>query len=163
MQTVAEMPEFIARSEKLLSTSERQALITHLAHFPSSGVLIRGTGDIRKPRWARQGSGQSGGVRVVYFFHNPKIPLFLLTLFAKGEKASVRPAAWCCCNISVGNSRGSACTVSKRGRKESVAVGLLLSSSSSSSSPFVVIMAVRVDRAVLGKSKQSKHSWAISV
>jgi hypothetical protein len=44
MQTVAELPEFIRRVEKLLGESERRSLITHLAEFPKSGVLIRGTG-----------------------------------------------------------------------------------------------------------------------
>jgi len=28
-------------------------------------------------------------VRIVYFIHNPSMPLFLLTVFAKGDKANL--------------------------------------------------------------------------
>ena len=89
MQTVVELPEFIRRVEKLLGESERQSLITFVAEFPVSGVLIRGTGGIRKLRWARKGSGKSGGVRVIYYYHDERIPLYLLTVFGKGEKSNL--------------------------------------------------------------------------
>jgi hypothetical protein len=89
MLTVAELPEFIGRAGKLLGELERQSLIAHLAEFPKSGVLIRGTGGIRKLRWARKGSGKSGGVRVVYYFHDERIPLYLLTIFGKGEQSNL--------------------------------------------------------------------------
>lgn len=35
---------------------------------------------------AVDGRGKSGGARVIYYYHNPKVPIFLLTLFAKNEK-----------------------------------------------------------------------------
>lgn len=35
---------------------------------------------------------KSGGVRVIYFYHNESIPVFLLTLFGKGEKANLSKA-----------------------------------------------------------------------
>ena len=50
---------------------------------------MQGTGGIRKLRWAAQGKGKSGGVRIIYYFHNESIPLFLLTLFGKGEKSNL--------------------------------------------------------------------------
>ena len=75
MQTIAEMPEFIRRAEHLLSHEERQDIISHLAMFPKAGVIMSGTGGIRKLRWARQGMGKSGGVRVIYYFHNEQMPL----------------------------------------------------------------------------------------
>jgi hypothetical protein len=56
---------------------------------PSAGVLIKGTGGIRKLRWARSGRGKSGGVRVIYYFHSQEMPLYLLTLFGKNEKANI--------------------------------------------------------------------------
>lgn len=92
MQTIAEMPEFIRRATKILGQTERQMLIDHLAESPRAGVLIQGTGGIRKLRWAREGSGKSGGVRVVYFFHNQSMPLYLLTVFGKGEKTNLSKA-----------------------------------------------------------------------
>ena len=31
----------------------------------------------------------SGGVRVIYYFHDEAMPLYLLTLFAKGDQANL--------------------------------------------------------------------------
>ena len=64
-------------------------MIDHLAAQPRAGDLIQGTGGIRKLRWARGGRGKSGGVRVIYYFHSYRIPLYLLTVFGKGEKADL--------------------------------------------------------------------------
>jgi hypothetical protein len=50
---------------------------------------MQGTGGIRKLRWSAQGRGKSGGVRVIYYYHNETIPLFLLTVFGKGEKSNL--------------------------------------------------------------------------
>jgi hypothetical protein len=90
--TVAEMPEYIRRSAKLLSESERNDVIDHVAANPKAGDLIQGTGGVRKLRWARSGRGKSGGVRVIYYFHSDVLPLYLLTVFGKGEKADLSHA-----------------------------------------------------------------------
>jgi len=84
--TVAETSEFSGRAGKLLSEEERNELIYFLALRPKSGVVMEGTGGIRKLRWAREGKGKSGGVRIVYFFHSEKMPLYLLTVYGKNEK-----------------------------------------------------------------------------
>ena len=92
MQTIAELPEFIRRADKLLSAAERQELIAHLADAPRTGALMRETGGIRKLRWGREGSGKSGGVRVIYYYHDGRMPLYLLTVFGKGEGANLSRA-----------------------------------------------------------------------
>ena len=92
MQTIVELPEFLRRSEKLLKEPERQSIINYLASHPSTGEIMQGTGGIRKLRWSAQGKGKSGGVRVIYYYHNETIPLFLLTVFGKGEKANITKA-----------------------------------------------------------------------
>lgn len=89
MITVAETVPFQRKVKQLLSDLEKSELISYLAENPSSGVLIQGTGGIRKLRWARSGVGKSGGVRVIYYFHNEMMPLYLLTLFGKNEKANI--------------------------------------------------------------------------
>lgn len=89
MQAVAEMPEFIRRAGKLLSATEVHLLVSYLAEFPAAGVIIQGTGGIRKLRWAREGMGKSGGVRVIYYYHDERIPLYLLTVFGKNQKANL--------------------------------------------------------------------------
>ena len=92
MQTIVEMPEFQKRSERLLSNSERISIINYLAKHPASGDIMQGTGGIRKLRWSAQGKGKGGGVRVIYYHHNESLPLFLLTVFGKGEKANLTKA-----------------------------------------------------------------------
>ena len=87
--TVVELPEYLKRVDKLLSQRERDKLVYFLSTRPKAGVLLQGTGGIRKLRWTREGKGKSGGVRVIYFFYNENIPLFLLTIFAKGEMADL--------------------------------------------------------------------------
>jgi hypothetical protein len=60
-----------------------------IALDPECGVLIQGTGGIRKARFAVGGKGKSGGVRVIYYYHSESIPVFLLDVFAKNEKANM--------------------------------------------------------------------------
>lgn len=90
--TVAEMPEYIRRAARLLSQWERSDVIDYVAATPKAGDLIQGTGGVRKLRWTRGGRGKSGGVRVIYYFHSEAIPLYLLTVFGKGEKADLNQA-----------------------------------------------------------------------
>jgi hypothetical protein len=92
MLTVAELPEFIRAADKLLTEAERQDVIRYLAQHPKDGDLLEGTGGIRKLRWGRGGQGKSGGVRVIYYFHDEAMPLYLLTLFAKGDKTNLSKA-----------------------------------------------------------------------
>jgi len=61
-------------------------IVDFLALNPRAGVLIKGTGGIRKMRWGRGGKGKQGGARIIYFFHDKDIPLYLLTVFGKGDK-----------------------------------------------------------------------------
>lgn len=87
--TVVELPEFIKRAAKLLTKGERDELLYYLSSNPKSGSLLQGTGGIRKVRWASKSKGKSGGARIIYFFYNETIPLFLLTIFSKNEKINL--------------------------------------------------------------------------
>lgn len=89
MQTLAETPEYLRRAEKLLSADERRDILSYLAMHPRAGDLLEGTGGIRKLRWSRGSRGKSGGVRVIYYFHSETMPLYLLTLFGKNERANL--------------------------------------------------------------------------
>lgn len=92
MLTIAELPEYIRKVEKLLSVTERLDIVNYLAAHPKAGDLMEGTGGLRKLRWGRGTQGRSGGVRVIYYFHNESMPLYLLTLFAKNERANISKA-----------------------------------------------------------------------
>jgi len=72
--------------------AEQQAVVQMIAQDPACGDLMEGTGGVRKVRVAVGGRGKSGGVRVVYYFHSEAMPVYLLTLFAKNEKANLTKA-----------------------------------------------------------------------
>src|SRR4029079_18035830 len=65
------------------------ALIDYLARNPTAGDLIPGTGGVRKLRWGLEGRGKRGGARVIYFYHGVVMPLFLLSAYAKNERADL--------------------------------------------------------------------------
>ena len=90
--TVVETPEFIRNVEKLLDDDEHQSLIAYLAANPTAGELIPGTGGVRKLRWALEGRGKRGGARIIHFFHSTRLPLFVLTAFAKNERTDLSQA-----------------------------------------------------------------------
>ncbi len=89
MQTVVELPEFQRRANSLLSEKEKQGIISYSASHPQTGVVLQGTGGIRKFRWPFGNKGKSGGVRVIYYYHNESMALFLLSVFGKNEKANL--------------------------------------------------------------------------
>ena len=90
--TIVELPEFIRKSEKLMNVEEHDRLLSFLATNPTAGVLIQGTGGVRKIRWATGNKRKSGSTRVIYFYHDPGMPLFLLTAFSKSERENLSKA-----------------------------------------------------------------------
>jgi hypothetical protein len=74
MQTIAELPEFLKKSNKLLSDDEKNELIEFLALNPKAGDLIQETGGIRKLRWSIKNKGKSGGVRIKKKNNDRKTP-----------------------------------------------------------------------------------------
>jgi hypothetical protein len=90
--TVAETPEYLRCAERLLSAVERADVVAYLAAHPRAGDLMQGTGGVRKLRWALGGRGKSGGARVIYYFHSEAMPLYLLTVFGKNERANLSKA-----------------------------------------------------------------------
>jgi hypothetical protein len=60
---------------------------------PELGVVVKESGGIRKVRWKRQGTGKSGGVRVIYYVKNEAEEIVLLTLYAKSEIDNIKGAA----------------------------------------------------------------------
>jgi hypothetical protein len=92
MQTVVETPSYLADAERLLSPVEQKAVVDRLAADPGCGVVMQGTGGVRKVRFGFGGRGKSGGARVVYLFGGEDIPIFVLAIFAKNEKANLTAA-----------------------------------------------------------------------
>jgi hypothetical protein len=86
--TVAETPEFQRRARAIMSDQDRMALIDFIARNPTAGISIGG--GVRKFRYAREGGGKSGGYRIIHFYSgDDDMPIFLITVFAKNEKANL--------------------------------------------------------------------------
>jgi hypothetical protein len=78
--------EFNEKWSKLnLTDSDLNELENFLLKNPSAGKVIKGTGSLRKLRWALPNMGKSGGIRVLYVDIVLE-ELFMVTLFAKKEK-----------------------------------------------------------------------------
>lgn len=90
LQTVLEMPEFNRQSQSCMDEESKNSFINYIAQHPLSGALIVGTGGIRKIRWSgNEHQGKSGGVRVIYYYYNESVPIFLLTVYGKNKKENL--------------------------------------------------------------------------
>ena len=87
--TVAETKAFIEQAKSRLTEAEVSDLVTMLARDPTCGDVIPGTGGLRKVRVRLTGRGKRGGARVIYYFYNETLPVFLLAVFSKNEKADL--------------------------------------------------------------------------
>ena len=90
--TVVETRPFMAEVERCLSTDEREQFIEYIACNPTAGAVIRETGGVRKVRWALHGKGKRGGARMIYYYHSERLPVFLLSAYAKNRKATLSKA-----------------------------------------------------------------------
>jgi hypothetical protein len=89
MLTIVESPIFQKLWPRYWDEDERAEFASFIALNPEAGIVIRGSGGIRKVRWAREGAGKSGGVRIVYLARNEAGEIYLLTLYAKSESENI--------------------------------------------------------------------------
>jgi len=90
MQTVIETKPYLAAAAAAgMSDAERERTVLFLAENPQAGDVMKETGGCRKIRIAKDGEGKSGGYRVITWFGGGDISVFLLTVFAKGQKANL--------------------------------------------------------------------------
>lgn len=71
---------------KLLSEADRRAMEAAIAAAPNAAPVIRGTGGLRKLRWAGSGRGKRGGIRTIYFRHAGPDAIYLLAAYAKADR-----------------------------------------------------------------------------
>jgi RelE toxin of RelE / RelB toxin-antitoxin system len=87
--TVVESPIFQKLWPLYWHEDERAGFASFIAANPDAGAVIRGSGGVRKVRWAREGTGKSGGIRVVYLTRNEAGEVYLLTLYAKSKSENI--------------------------------------------------------------------------
>lgn len=93
MHVVVESPQFAVDAKASgLDDADVRRIVDRLAEWPAAGNLIPGTGGARKVRFAGRAKGKSGGYRVISFYSGPDLPVFLLTVFGKGEKINLTQA-----------------------------------------------------------------------
>ncbi len=61
----------------------------YLMQKPDAGDLVRGSGGVRKVRWAPDCRGKSGGVRVIYYWKKPNHEIWMLTIYSKTERSTI--------------------------------------------------------------------------
>jgi len=92
LHTVVETPPYLADAERLLTAEERATIVDTVSTEPRCGVVVPGTGGVRKLRVAASGRGKRGGARVIYLYGGVYVPVFLLAIFAKNEKSDLSQA-----------------------------------------------------------------------
>ena len=62
------------------------ALQVYLAAHPDAGDIIKGSGGIRKMRWAGSGRGKRGGLRLIYYWWVASDRISMLLVYPKNEQ-----------------------------------------------------------------------------
>lgn len=89
MYTVIETPVYSSKAGGVLAEDERDAFAAFIASNPLAGSVVRGSGGVRKVRWAQKGGGKSGGARIIYYNRLANEEIWLLTIYAKGDRPTV--------------------------------------------------------------------------
>lgn len=90
--TFIQPASFVADWRRLrLTDDDLRALENGIMLRPDAGAVMRGTGGLRKMRFAPPSShtGKSGGMRVCYVVFLDLAKVFLLAIFPKNEKANL--------------------------------------------------------------------------
>jgi mRNA-degrading endonuclease RelE of RelBE toxin-antitoxin system len=81
-----EFTSFSRRRSEHLDDEAYRALQNALLDNPDAGVRIPGTGGLRKIRWAAQGRGKRGGVRVIYYPVYARSIILMLLVYPKNQQ-----------------------------------------------------------------------------
>ena len=93
MQTVIQTRTFLADAKTAgVTEDEMFDLVSVIAADAGAGDIIPGTGGARKVRIGGKGKGKSGGYRVITYFAVVDVPVFLLRLVSKGQRADIGQA-----------------------------------------------------------------------
>jgi len=93
MHAVIETPTFLSDARAAgVSDDEREHIVNSIAAAPLAGDLIPGTGGARKRRFGGGGKGKRGAYRVITYYAAEDVPVFLLALVSKGQRADLSQA-----------------------------------------------------------------------
>jgi len=86
-----ETPVFTKRVKDLLPDEDYRTLQIAVLLRPEQGPLIKGSGGLRKVRWAPKGVGKRGGVRVIYYWRPEEQVVYMLFAYAKTVQEDLTP------------------------------------------------------------------------
>ena len=88
-----ELPAFERNRSAYLTDEALRGLQNAMLKNPEAGDVITGTGGLRKVRHgdATRGKGKRGGLRIIYFWWEPKRQFWLFTLYDKDELDDLSP------------------------------------------------------------------------
>ncbi len=75
--------------EHYLDDDDYADLQTFLNQRPEAGDIFPSSGGVRKLRWAGQGKGKRGGLRVIYYLRSKQEQIWMLTLYSKNAKETL--------------------------------------------------------------------------
>ena len=87
--TVVETGAYLAMTAGMLDETERTTIVDRIAADPRAGYLIRDTGGLRKVRIPMEGRGKRGGGRLITYFHDDNMPVFLIAFYAKNVQTDL--------------------------------------------------------------------------
>ena len=87
--TFIETKLFTKLVQNYFTDEEYAALQSAIMANPDAGDVIPGSGGVRKLRWGLAGRGKRGGVRVIYYLRLQQGQVWMLTLYAKNEAATI--------------------------------------------------------------------------
>ena len=88
---IVETSVFTKQVQKLLTDEEYAALQADLVRRPDAGVVIPGSGGLRKLRWGLAGRGKRSGGRVIYFWAVTQDRLLMLLIYPKNVQDDLTP------------------------------------------------------------------------
>lgn len=88
---IIETNVFTRLIKELMSDDEYKELQEALVYRPDMGVIIQGTGGLRKVRWKLEGKGKSGGVRAIYYWMTEDEQIYMLYVYPKSEQEDLTP------------------------------------------------------------------------
>ena len=88
-RTFIEMKEFRVRVDEIGDINLLEIIQNEILKDAQIGVLVKGTGGIRKFRFGVKGKGKSGGIRVFYLDIPSKEKCYLLFILEKSETENI--------------------------------------------------------------------------
>jgi len=82
---------FTAALRRHLDDERYRQLQIALMLRPEQGPVIKGSGGLRKVRWATPGGGKRGGLRVIYYWASSERAFYMVYAYTKTEQGDLTP------------------------------------------------------------------------